>query len=74
VSIAHLRVVRETGAKRWIIVLGGLVTAGTFVYFTATTVAGDPVTLTALIVFIALAVILDLVWKWMRGAYQAPAS
>jgi amino acid transporter len=74
VSIAHLRVVRETGAKRWIIVLGGLVTAGTFVYFTATTVAGDPVTLTALIVFIALAVILDLVWKRMRGAYHAPAS
>lgn len=74
VSIAHLRVVDQTGAKRWIIILGGLVTAGTFVYFTATTVAGDPVTLAALLVFLVLAVVLDLVWKWMRGARRAPGS
>jgi hypothetical protein len=69
-----VRVVSETGAKRWIIILGGLVTAGTFVYFTATTVADDPVTLIALLVFLVLAVVLDLIWKRVRGAYQAPVS
>jgi amino acid transporter len=66
VSIAHLRVVGETGAKRWIILLGALVTAGTFVYFTITTVAKDPPTLVALILIIVLAILLDFIWKRIR--------
>lgn len=74
VSIAHLRVVGETGANRWIIILGALVTAGAFLYFTATTILVDPVTLVALFAFLALAVILDLVWKRARGAQAAPAT
>jgi hypothetical protein len=68
-----LRVVDETGAKRWLIILGGLVTAATFVYFTATTIIGDPVTLSALLIFIVLAIVLDAVWKRRRDARRASA-
>jgi amino acid transporter len=74
VSIAHLRVVGETGARRWLIILGGLVTAGTFVYFTATTILTDPATLAALIIFLTLAVVLDLVWKWLRDRHRAAVA
>jgi amino acid transporter len=74
VSVAHLRVVGETGARRWLIILGGIVTAATFVYFTATTIVGDPVTLTALLIFIVLAIVLDAVWKRVRDARQVPAQ
>jgi amino acid transporter len=74
VSVAHLRVVGETGARRWLILLGGLVTAGTFVYFTATTILTDPATLTALLVFLTLAVVLDLAWKWWRDRQQAAVA
>ena len=66
VSIAHLRVVGETGAKRWLIVLGTVATAFTLVYFTVTTVAKDRATTIALVVFILLSVVADLVWKWAR--------
>jgi hypothetical protein len=69
-----LRVVDETGAKRWLIILGGLVTAATFVYFTATTIIGDWATTAALIIFLVLAVVLDLAWKWRRGPLPQPAT
>ena len=69
-----LRVVDETGAKRWLIILGGVVTAGTFIYFTATTIVNDPATLAALIAFLVLAVVLDLAWKWRRGPLAEPAT
>jgi hypothetical protein len=74
VSVAHLRVVGETGAQRWLIILGAIVTAGAFIYFTVTTIVVDPVTLVALIAFLVLAVILDLIWKGVRGAQELPAS
>jgi amino acid transporter len=74
VSIAHMRVLDETGANRWIIILGGIVTAATFVYFTATTIIGDWATTAALIIFLVLAVVLDLAWKWRRGPLPQPAT
>jgi hypothetical protein len=74
VSIAHLRVVGETGAKRWLIIVGAVVTAGVFVYFTVTTIVVDPTTLVALLVFLVLAVILDLAWKRVRAGREAPVA
>jgi amino acid transporter len=63
VSIAHLRVVRETGAKRWVILLSAIVTGGAFLFFTVTTVASDPISFVALLIFIVLAIVMDYLWK-----------
>jgi amino acid transporter len=71
VSIAHLRVIHQTGARRWLILLGALVTGATLVYFTVTTVAKERATMIALIVFILLSVGADLVWKWARDTRAA---
>jgi amino acid transporter len=68
VSIAHLRVVQETGAKRWLIILSAVVTGGAFLFFTATTVASDPITFIALIIFIVLSIVVDFLWKRMSAA------
>jgi amino acid transporter len=77
VSIAHLRVVGETGARRGIILLGALVTAVTFVYFTATTVLTEPPTFAALILTIVLSIVIDFIWKRSRDRRtesHAPAT
>jgi amino acid transporter len=65
VSIAHVRVRRETGARMGLILLALVTTASTFAVFASTTLADEPATMTALVVIIVLAVALDLVWKWI---------
>jgi amino acid transporter len=77
VSIAHLRVMKETRAKPWIIILGTVVTAGTFVYFTVTTVLKEPPTFAALILTIVLSIVIDFLWKRSRDRRtesHAPAT
>jgi hypothetical protein len=37
-------------------------------------VANDPLTRTALLVFLVLAVVPDVVWKWVRDARREPVS
>jgi amino acid transporter len=74
VSLAHLRVVRETGARRSIILLGAVVTAVTFIYFTITTVAKDRATLIAMFLVIALALLLDVIWKRRSGRRESAGT
>jgi amino acid transporter len=63
VSIAHLRVRRDTGARVVMLLLALLTTATTLAVFASTTLADEPTTMTALVAITVLAVALDLVWK-----------
>jgi len=63
VSIAHLRIRRETGASITLLIVGLVATLGTFVIFCTTTLASEPATAWALLAIIVLAIVIDLSWK-----------
>ncbi len=65
VSIAHLRVRKDTGARIGVLLLALVTTATTFAVFASTTLADEPATMTALVAIIVLAIGLDLTWKWV---------
>jgi hypothetical protein len=65
VSIAHLRVRKDTGARIGLLLLALVTTATTFAVFASTTLADEPATMTALVAIIVLAIGLDLTWKWI---------
>jgi amino acid transporter len=67
VTIAHLRIRRETGALLVPLVLGLLTTTVTLVVFATTTLADDPAAMVALGVILVLSIGLDLWWKHVRG-------
>ncbi len=71
VSVAHLRVRRETGASLVMILIGLVATLGTFVIFCTTTLVTEPATALALVLIIALAVVVDFAWKAARGRRKA---
>jgi amino acid transporter len=71
VSIGHLRVRSETGARAWVLVLGIGLNVIVFVTFVFTTLVDEPATAVALIVILALSIGLDLGWK--RKASTRPA-
>ena len=64
-SIAHLRVRQDTGARIGVLILALATTATTFAVFASTTLAEEPATMTALVAIIVLAIGLDLTWKWI---------
>jgi amino acid transporter len=66
VGIGHLRIRGETGANPVILVLGVAAAAIVLLMF-APTLADEPATATALVVIVLLSVVLDLVWKGVRG-------
>ncbi len=65
-SIAGYRLRAETGSSAAVIVLAGVSTAVVLVLFLVDLVTAAPQTLTALVAFLVLAVVLDLVWGSMR--------
>ena len=67
VTVAHLRLVRETGANMLVLIVALLSTSIAFVVFATTTLAEEPAATTALLVIIALSIGLDLWWKAVRG-------
>ncbi|SDH70179.1 L-asparagine transporter [Leifsonia sp. 98AMF] len=71
VSIAHLRIRRQTGASVVILIVGLVATLGTFVIFCTTTLVSEPATAWALVAIIVLAVLIDFVWK-INGRRTAP--
>lgn len=66
VTVGHLRLYRETGAKPVILVIALIATLGTLLVFCTTTLVDEPVTAIALVVIIALAILADLLWKRIR--------
>ena len=72
VSVGHFRLYKETGANVIVLAIGLIATLGTLIVFCTTTLVNEPATAIALVVIIALAVLVDLLWKRMRtGRYAA---
>jgi amino acid transporter len=63
VSVAHLRLYRQTGASIVMIVIGLVATVGTLVVFCTTTLVNEPSTAIALVAIVVLSVVIDLAWK-----------
>jgi amino acid transporter len=68
VTLAHLRIRRETGARLVPLVLGLLTTTVTLLVFATTTLVNEPAATTALAVIILLSIGLDVWWKRARSA------
>jgi amino acid transporter len=67
VTLAHLRIRRETGARLVPLVLGLLTTTVTLLVFATTTLVNEPAATTALVVIILLSIGLDVWWKRARN-------
>lgn len=74
VTLAHLRVRRETGAALVPLILGLLTTTVTLAVFVFTTLVDEPAAATALVVIVLLSVALDLWWRRARRAQASPAG
>ena len=68
VTISHLRVREQTGARAWVLVIGLVTLLATLFSFATTTLVEEPATAVTLVVLIGLAVGLDLWWKRVRPA------
>jgi len=63
VTLGHLRIRRETGARVWLLILAELTTVVVLVAFAATTLIDEPGTALAFLGIIVLGVVMDLTWK-----------
>ena len=68
VTISHLRVREQTGARAWVLVIGLVTLLATLFSFATTTLVEEPATAVTLVVLLGLAVGLDLWWKRVRPA------
>jgi hypothetical protein len=66
-SLAALRLRRETSSNPWVIGTGIAATALVLVVFGIQTLRDSPQTFAAMIGIVALAVVLDLIWSWVRA-------
>ncbi len=74
VTAGHLRIRAETGANPWVLLLADLTTVIVLASFVVTTLVDEPGTMIALIVILALAVALDVVWKSRRSGATRRAA
>jgi amino acid transporter len=70
VTAGHLRVHRETGARRWLLIVATATTVIVLVAFALTTLVDEPATAVAIIAILALSILLDLAWKRTRDARE----
>ena len=66
VTIAHLRIRGQTGARLTPLIAALLATTVTLAIFVATTLAEEPAAMSALVVTILLSIALDIGWKRLR--------
>jgi hypothetical protein len=71
VSVGHLRVRHETGARASILVLAIASTVIVLVSFITTTLVEEPGTMVALVVILLISVIVDFAWKRSQVGAQA---
>jgi amino acid transporter len=74
VGLAGLRLRAQTGSVTWVILVTMGATAVVLALFAVDTARNAPQTFTAMIVLGVIAVALDLVWKRMRPAGEAPTG
>ena len=65
VGIAHLRLIKETGANRAIIYLSIISVVITLLVFSVETLSQEPATAIAIVVFLALSVDADSFWRFI---------
>jgi amino acid transporter len=66
VTVAHLRLRKETGARAWLLVLALVSTVGVLLTFVFTTLVHEPATAYTLLGILLLSVVLDFGWKRAR--------
>ena len=74
VGVAGYRRRADTGSQAVIVLAAIAVTAIVLAFFAVDTVRNAPETFVAIVAIALLAVVLDLVWKRMRGVPDAPAA
>lgn len=67
ITAGHMRVRRETGAQAWLLLLGVLSSGIVLLAFALTTLVDEPGTAIAMLVFIAMSVVFDFLWKRRRA-------
>jgi hypothetical protein len=73
VTIGHLRVRADTGAKTWLLVLALLTALVSLITFAVTTLPEEPLTAVAIVVIVLLGLTLDFGWKRVRDARTSTA-
>ena len=68
ISVGHLRVRGETGAKAWILVTAISATTIVFVTFTLTTLIHEPATIVVIAIIVVLSLAIDFGWKRSRSS------
>jgi amino acid transporter len=66
ITVGHIRLAPETGAKVWLLVVATLAAFLTFLLFFFGTLIDEPETLGAIVAVLALAVLANFGWKWLR--------
>ena len=74
IGLAALRLRSEIGASVPIVLLALAATAVVLVFFAVDTLRNAPETFAAIVAIAGLAVVLDLVWKHVRGPRAGPSS
>ena len=74
VTVGHLRVREETGARTWVLVLATISTLVVLVAFTLTTLVNEPATAWAIVSIVLLSIAVDLLWKRRRSAQRSRPS
>jgi membrane protein implicated in regulation of membrane protease activity len=74
VGIAHVRLIKETGANIVIVYLSIISVVVTLVVFAVETLSQEPATALAIVVFLALSVVVDLFWRRVPSLKQNDAQ
>jgi amino acid transporter len=74
VTVGHLRVRAETGARGWILVLGLATTIIVLVTFMVTTLLSEPGTAIAIVVLLSVGLFFDFSWKRARDRRLRPSK
>jgi amino acid transporter len=72
VTLAHLRVYHETGARPWVLVLALTVIAVTLLTFVFTTLIHEPASIVTIVAILLLSVGLDVGWSRRRERMEPP--
>jgi hypothetical protein len=73
ITVGHLRVRTETGARVSLLLLAIVTAGGVFVTFVFTTLVHEPGTALAMAGILVLSIALDYAWKRRRGLRPSPA-
>jgi amino acid transporter len=74
VTVGHIRLRDETGAKLWVLLAATLTTFAVFVTFVVTTLVNEPKTMITIGVIVAVSIALDLGWRRARPRDPAAAA